>query len=301
MRQYNGPQTTGLLTSCLCTQAQHELPEFRWWAEQMHEPHRLHRKLWEFCYIAHALHQRGMLAPGRRGLGFAVGKEPLPALFASFGCEIVASDLDFTSARDKGWTNSNQHASQLEDLNERGICPADEFRKLASFRVVDMNDIPADLTGFDFVWSSCAFEHLGSIKHGIRFIERMTRCLRPGGVAIHTTEFNLSSNFSTWSRGNCVIYRHKDVLKMIKLLELAGHEVEPLTLDRGQGPADQIVDQPPYQSAPHLKLQLGQFVTTSLGLIIRIGTTPRPSPSPWLRRLLPWAMRSSKAEKCAIQ
>ena len=54
---------------------------------------RLHRKIWEFCFIAQALDERGMLARGRRGLGFAVGTEPLPAMFASRGCAIVATDL----------------------------------------------------------------------------------------------------------------------------------------------------------------------------------------------------------------
>jgi hypothetical protein len=34
-----------------------------------------------------------MLQPGRTGLGFAVGAEKLPALFASRGCRITATDL----------------------------------------------------------------------------------------------------------------------------------------------------------------------------------------------------------------
>ncbi len=34
------------------------------------------------------------------------------------------------------------------------------------YRYVDMSEIPDDLTGFDFTWSSCAFEHLGDLAAG---------------------------------------------------------------------------------------------------------------------------------------
>jgi SAM-dependent methyltransferase len=259
----------------------------------MGEGHRLHRKLWEYGYIAQALFERGMLAPGRRGLGFAVGKEPLPALFARFGCQIVATDLETTRARRGGWTSTNQHASQLDDLNERGICPPTDFRSRVSFRFVDMNRIPDDLTGFDFVWSSCAFEHLGTLNRGIRFIERMTRCLRPGGVAVHTTEFNLSSKWRTLRWGQDVIYRECDLEKMKLCLSREGHDMEPLQLVSGNDPADQIVDKPPYCDAPHLKLQLRRFVTTSLGLIVHVGSKKQEAPHHWLHRLLPWSKQSA--------
>ena len=39
-----------------------------------------------------------MLRPGRRGLIFAAGREPLPAFFAAFGAEIVATDQARESA-----------------------------------------------------------------------------------------------------------------------------------------------------------------------------------------------------------
>ena len=53
---------------------------------------RWHRKLWEYVMICQALWERGMLRAGRRGCGFGVGQEPLPALFASLGCEVLAAD-----------------------------------------------------------------------------------------------------------------------------------------------------------------------------------------------------------------
>src|SRR4249919_2372505 len=76
--------------SCVCREAHYRLPLFRWWCDRLHEQPRYHRKLWEWVYICQTLHERGKLAPGLRGVGFGVGKEPLAALFASRGVDIVA-------------------------------------------------------------------------------------------------------------------------------------------------------------------------------------------------------------------
>jgi SAM-dependent methyltransferase len=298
------PAGAGPLASCLCTQARHESAAFRWWAQQMREPHRLHRKQWEFCYIAQALFERGKLAPGRRGLGFAVGKEPLPALFARLGCHVVATDTALSGAREEGWTETKQ----LALLNEWGVCPPEQFRRQVSFRHVDRNDVPDDLTGFDFVWSSCAFERLGSIRDARGFIDRMTRCLKPGGVAVLTTGFNLSSNWSTPPRQSAVVYRRGEIQKMIAHIEQAGHRVEPLVLDRGDDPADHLIDRPPYHREPHLKtfvpappsrsltwvvrlfraagypLEPGGWAATSLGLIVLAAGGQEQETAPPLRK-----------------
>jgi hypothetical protein len=140
----------------------------------------LHRKLWEYCYIAQALHERDMLRSGRRGLGFAVGQEPLSSLLASLGCEIVATDLAVEEAVEGDWVATDQHATSLEVLNQRGICPDELFRDRVSLRYVDMRNIPGDLRDFDFVWSACALEHLGSLNLGEQFVYESLRCVKPG-------------------------------------------------------------------------------------------------------------------------
>ena len=131
-----------------------------------------------------------------------------------------------------------------------------------------MNAISEDLTGFDFVWSSCAFEHLGSIERGLAFVTRAMRCLKPGGIAVHTTEFNLSSNGPTVESRDLSVFRRQDIERLVRELEAAGHRVWPLNLNPGNGPVDRYVDVPPYRSEPHLKLRLDRFVITSIGLAI---------------------------------
>ena len=141
----------------------------------------LHRKMWEWLFIAEALRERGLLAPGRAGLGFGVGQEPLVALFADAGCDLVATDQPHGAAVASGWTDSEvEWAGGLEHLNTHGLCPDELFVRRVRFRPVDMNAIPDDLRGFDFTWSSCALEHLGTLGAGADFVMASMECLRAG-------------------------------------------------------------------------------------------------------------------------
>jgi methyltransferase family protein/uncharacterized protein DUF4214 len=258
------------LKSQACTQRQIESSSFRYWATRLRErPGGLHRKLWEWCFLSQALYERGMLVEGRRGLGFAVGTEPLTALFASFGCRVVASDLDPETADKAGWVSTNQHASSLQQLNSRSLCPNDAFAERVQFREVDMRAIPTDLCEFDFLWSSCALEHLGGLEYGLEFVLNAMDCLKPGGVAVHTTEFNCDSDDSTVETGNSVVYRRRDLMRLAERLTARGHAIEPFDFDLGDTEADRYVDEPPYAGRTHLKLRLGGFASTSFGLIIR--------------------------------
>lgn len=252
-----------------CTRRQIETPTFRYWAARLGlRPGGLHRKPWEWCYITQALHERGMLGPGRRGLGFAVGQEPLASLFVGMGCHVTATDLDFQHAVAEGWVEGKQHAASLEQLNTQGLCAPELFAANAEFRAVDMRDIPAELGGYDFLWSSCALEHLGSLRHGIDFILNAMACLRPGGIAVHTTELNVDSNVETLETGHDVIYRQRDLHDLAAELRHAGHYIQPLTFDVGDSDADRYVDEPPYAGKVHLKLRIGGFASTSFGIIV---------------------------------
>ncbi|MGA2474666.1 MAG: hypothetical protein ABSG39_14435, partial [Acidimicrobiales bacterium] len=76
-----------MLRSQLCSAESLRSPALRAWAERLrpmwdagHQDGRdvmLHRKMWEWLFIAEALRERGVLVPGCSGLGFGVGKEPL--------------------------------------------------------------------------------------------------------------------------------------------------------------------------------------------------------------------------------
>jgi SAM-dependent methyltransferase len=266
-----------MLESQLCSAESLRSPALKAWAERLQPLWRtsdddqrdvmLHRKMWEWLFIAEALRQRGMLTPGRRGLGFGVGQEPLVALFAAEGCDLVATDQPRAAALASGWTDSEaEWAGGLEDLNRHGLCPADEFARRVRFRDVDMNAIPADLRDFDFTWSSCALEHLGTLRAGADFVVNQMDCLKPGGVAVHTTEYLVSKDETTVEAGGTVLYRRRDVEQLAARLRRAGHRID-VDYTLGDTPEDLHVDVPPYSDV-HLRTELAGHVTTSLALVI---------------------------------
>lgn len=182
--------------------------------------------------------------------------------------------------------STEQHAATLEALNSVGICSSDIFKQRVSFKFVNMNDIPHDLQGFDFIWSSCALEHLGSLEHGIRFIHNAMKCLKPGGIAVQTTEFNVSSDDETVDTPNLAIYRKKDILRLKEELQKSDHTLFPLNFCSGTLPIDDHIDTPPYQSTSSIKIQIQKFTVTSIGLIIKkqceMSCSDRFSPFPYL-------------------
>jgi hypothetical protein len=133
-----------------------------------------------------------------------------------------------------------------------------------------MNNIDPSLHGFDFCWSSCCFEHLGSLEAGMRFvINSVEKTLKPGGIACHTTELNLSSNEETLEAGETVLYRRRDIQELIERLSDRGHTVSPLKISPARHPLDFHVDSPPYTHNPHIKLTVGGHTTTSVGMVVK--------------------------------
>lgn len=259
-----------VFTSCICKQEHFNLPLFGYWVKMMNEEPLMHRKLWEWVYIAQSLEERGYLSPDKRGVGFGVGKEPLISLFAAKGCKILATDMEYERAQDLGWVETNQHSMTVDSLHNDSICSKNLFHKNVSFKVVDMNNIPTTIKGYDFCWSSCALEHLGSIAKGIEFIENSINSLKKGGIAIHTTEYNLSSNRRTIETGQSVIFRRSDIEGIIERLRKKNCYVYPVDWTVGKQYADRFIDVPPYKKKGiHLRLLLSGFVTTSIGLIIK--------------------------------
>jgi len=227
----------------------------------------LHRKIWEFAFIAHHLGRLEMLRPGRRGLVFGVGTEKLPALFAAQGCSILATDGPIGG----GWVDTNQYTSNTDPLFDAEICNREIFDDKVQFAVCDMNAIPADLRGFDFCWSASVLEHLGDLEAGLRFIQNSMDCLVPGGVAVHVLEYNLSSNDRTATSGDTCLYRRCDIDDLAGRLLAKGCQLERLPTIEGDSYADLHVCCPPFEPDSqriHLKIKLSEWASTSYGLVI---------------------------------
>jgi SAM-dependent methyltransferase len=268
-----------MLTSMVCKYEHFLSSWYQVWSNRMQlnngDPH---RKIWEWAAISQALGERDMLRADRSGCGFAVGKEPLPSLFASFGAQITATDAPSSGDESTPWAESNQHASSLTDVWDRRFISEAEFHKRVAFAHADMRDpdtFPAQ--PYDFLWSSCAFEHLGSLEAGHQFVVASAdRLLKPGGVAVHTTEFNVSSNDETISEGENVIYRKADIERIAGTLRRVCCGMAPVDYDAGLDRFDLEYDYPPWYThgRKHIKLLVADFVITSVLVIIHKGQGP---------------------------
>ncbi len=234
-------------------------------------PQRPHRKAWEWCAIAQTLLERAMLEPGRKGCGFAVGTEPLPAAFAHRGVEILATDQAMTEEA-AAWVTTGQHAASLESLFRPELIDRETFDARVRFRPADMRELALPWAEqFDFVWSSCSIEHLGSLADGLAFVVASTELLVSGGVAVHTTEFNVASNDATLEAGSSVIYRRRDIEALDQMLRAHRCGLASCDFYAGDHRFDLNFDIPPYGDASrqHIKLLLGGHIATSMLLIIR--------------------------------
>ena len=230
----------------------------------------LNRKLWEYLYILNVIDTYLGLRDGLKGVGFGTGRERIVPLLASVGCQIVATDYVPPENRRLGW-----EALGIEDLMVAEVCAETTLRANVAFRHVDMNDIPTDLVSgaYDFIWSCGSLEHIGGLKNGLDFIEKAMACLRPGGIAVHTTEFNIVSDERTLDSPNMSFYRRSDIEALAQRLRTQGHQIT-LNFTKGATVADFHIDREPFNYPLSINALVGDFVITSIGLIIQKGNMP---------------------------
>jgi hypothetical protein len=250
-----------------CTHEQVRSPEYLAWCERLGIRPLIHRKQWEWIYILQVLEEHDMLRPGRRGLGFGVGTEPITAYAARCGVKILATDLPSDESSAADWRSSNEHAGELADLNSDGLCPDELFRANVTFRPVDMRAVPDDLGRFDFVWSSCALEHLGTLRAGLDFFERQIDFIEPGGIGVHTTEYRVEPDAGTLSEGPTVLYQRPQLEELTIDVRRRGHHMRT-TFALGTDPEDLHVDGKPFTNT-HLRMATMGFAHTSFGLWVQ--------------------------------
>ena len=261
------------------------------------------RKIWEWTFTLKALHSVGLLNQSSHGLGFGCGTEPLASCLANYTQRLLVTDAPPEIIDGKGWSDTNQHASSLERSKYDWLAPRTRMDAVMEFDFVDMNSVPSTLhNSFDFVWSSCALEHLGSKENGLKFIADSALCLKPGGVAVHTTEFDLSGKcpIDHW---DTVLFSQQDLavalplkLRQLSLPDADAHfELVSPDFRRGSSFIDGYVDIPPYSyhwnpnntfrgdgngnvspmgassvyPYPQLNLSVDGYPSTSVALVVR--------------------------------
>lgn len=276
------PSYVGLVSKPT-TQSDVESPWFVYWCQQINAAPIYHRKLWEFAFLLQVLFERDILKSGKRGLGFGCGQEPLASYFASINMEVVVTDLSPDQVAGMGWTETGQHTTAKDQAYYSDIVDRNRFDQNVSHQYIDMNDIPDLGESFDFCWSVCAMEHLGSIEKGLAFVEKSLSVLKPGGVAIHTTEYNYMSEVETLDNWQTVLFRRCDIKILADRLRDSGHILLGPDFYVGSGVLDKFIDVPPYSigegwlspedmaSQDHsgnLKLAIDGFACTCYGIVV---------------------------------
>jgi 2-polyprenyl-3-methyl-5-hydroxy-6-metoxy-1,4-benzoquinol methylase len=277
----NKPVVIGL-KSKICTQSDLESPWCRYWLSDLKLPYVFHSKYWEYSFVLQALFENNLLMEDSKGLGLACGQEILPSFLASKGCQITASDKPDDTML---WSDTGQYTSDINALYKPIYLNKYDFFNKVSFEYIDMNCLPTDLYNkFNFCWSICALEHLGSIKSGLDFIINSVKLLQPGGVAIHTTEFNFLDIPHYLDTNTNVIFSKNHLVALYDKLISLGYIVSELDFDAGTNFFDMYIDMPPFPyhflqklntkypftfNSPHLKINCDGYPSSCFGIIIK--------------------------------
>ena len=248
-------------SSQLCTASQFKDAAFHEIVEAMRAQPGKRRGLWEQVWTVSMLATEGMVAPGRRGLGIETGSERISALLASRGVEVLAT----------GSGASTPAAMEIRRVRlfYPEVVHIEDFDQLCRFAELDprrVDSLPAD--GFDFCWSVGMPGRLHSIEAALDFLEASLAPLRPGGLAVHSFAFNLTSDQTTWEFPDLVILRRCDIEALAERLGKAGHRILTFNTHPGYDPADERVTTQPATTTGH-RQRHGVVVSTSFGLAIR--------------------------------
>lgn len=254
------PPSFSLPTSQLVSASQFYEPKFRELVSRLSLEVVLDRKIWEYCFIVNAIETYAATGPGTRGLVFGCGMEFITSVLAAGGSDILATDYVEQS--------HNWQAQGLEDLYSPSHIDRASFDARVRFQHLDMNEIDPFLTGFDFLWSTGSLEHIGGYDKGLAFVENAMHCLKPGGIAVHTTELTLTSDDVGYDSPTLSFYCRRDIEQLAGRLINAGHLII-LNFERGRTVADMHVDTPPYHYGRTLCAHFSGHIISSIGLIIQ--------------------------------
>ena len=247
----------------MCTASQFSDPAYAEITEAMGYQPGIGRPRWEQAWIVSVLATEGLIGPGRRGLGLQVNRERIAALVASRGVEVLATN-DEVSTPDVMETRRSW-------LYYPQVCHLEEFDRLVRFAGLDLASLGAwQDGGFDFCWSMGLPERMKTVDAALDIFEASLAPLRPGGIALHSFTFNLTSDLVTLELPGLVFLRRRDIETLAERLISRGHRLLPLNTHPGHEPADEHVRHQ-VAGVPGHRQRHGLLVSTSFGLAIRKG------------------------------
>jgi hypothetical protein len=251
-----------IIKSNLCSSEHFYLPDYHHFCYYIKYKPIMHRKIWEYFIINKNLeiHFNNKFY-NKKGLGFAVGNEPLVPYFILKKNYITATDISKNNINYKKWFLTNQNIDigfnkYINPKSEKYMLDEETFNSYCEKLYINMNNLPKKINNnkYDFLWSSCALEHLGSVKKSFDFIIKSLKFLKKGGIAVHTTEYNYISNDKTLITEDCIIFLKSHFKILGKKLKKFGYKLLPINFNRENTFINNNVDVYPYNTVKDCKL-----------------------------------------------
>lgn len=229
-----------------------------------HDPARFHRKIWEFNHALYGLRRLRRLAPDAEALGVGAGHEEVIYFLANRLKRVVATDL-----YEDGFLGGEGQADVLDHPAKYAPFPYREDH----LEVRRMNGLALDAPDgrFDIVFCLSSIEHFGSLADKQRALAEMFRVLKPGGVAVVTTEVVLNR----LGRGHQYFQRED----LMRLVNAVGFRVDPPVDWRIEAPhaARPLALPIEFEAVPHVILRNFHTIYTSVALFLMKPATGDPA------------------------
>jgi hypothetical protein len=264
-----GSWKDNVFTPRLATQEELGVPEHADFMALFHEEPVMHRRQWEYGFLLRILDKLPQL---HKAIGFAVHDEPTVSYLASENVSVIATHLPLNTTEAKA--GYDELFFSKEAINSRHIATPEQMDEYVKQDFVDMNTVESSKVWkqagtYDLVWSLGSVGHLGTIRSALNFMEKSLELLKPGGAAVHTSEFNVGSTTATMDGDVTVLLRKSDVDLFHNCVAKKGFDMVQPCYDLGNEKIDQEYDTPPYSPTRHLRLQIGQFPATCIGFAIQ--------------------------------
>jgi SAM-dependent methyltransferase len=194
----------------------------------------IHRKDWEWALGIIAMRRFGKLNEKSTAIGVGAGTEPVPFYLANMVKHVYATDL---YGQNDGWKRA---APSDFPENPKKYAPFPYKEDALTVMRMDGTNLEFPSESFDIAFSFSSIEHFGgggrNHSGALRSLREIERVLKPGGLAVITTEYIINDKEHPEFFNKRTIY--SDLIDKLERLKL----VEPLDLRITTKTLDTVID-----------------------------------------------------------
>ena len=233
----------------------------------------IHRKDWEWALGIVAMRKFGKLNEKCTAIGVGAGREEVLFYLANCLSHVYATDL----YDGKNWRN---FAPSDFPENPKKYAPFPYKEDALTVLRMDGTKLEFPSEIFDIAFSFSSIEHFGGGKNhsgALRSVREMERVLKPGGLAVITTEYIINDKEHPEFFNKRTIYSDLiDKLERLKLVEPLDLRITTKTLDTVMDAYDAInlwdtnkFDNDYKKMHPHILLRIRNILFTSVMLVFK--------------------------------